>query len=215
MQPPVARRIALLALYFGTWALLIQASQVWERWNTPDKIASSGGRYFFHRLELPVPIFRQNDPKWGKEPLGHTKNTLGGQGCALTSAAMVLASYGIDTDPQRLNRFVSEHGGYSDRGWLSWESPAAMAPGRVRHAYENLPTYHLIDSNLAHGNPVIIRMRHPHGGTHFVVIAGKEGYDYLIRDPSTKGAARGYYPLRELTPTIEALRFYERLTPAQ
>src|SRR5690349_20412751 len=118
------RRTLLLILYFGTWGILIQSADVWERWNKPGKIASSGGRYFFRRLELPVPVFRQNDPKWGADHLGATSNTIGGQGCALTSAAMVLASYGIDTDPQRLNRYVSENGGYDSRGWLSWESPA-------------------------------------------------------------------------------------------
>jgi hypothetical protein len=45
-----------------------------------------------------------------------------------------------------------------------------------------------------------------------VVIAGKEGFDYLIRDPGA-GAAKGLYPLRELGSNIEALRFYEALPP--
>jgi hypothetical protein len=43
---------------------------------------------------------------------------------------------------------------------------------------------------------------------HFVVIAGKDGFDYLIRDPGA-GAAKGLYPLREFGSRIEALRFYE------
>jgi hypothetical protein len=46
--------------------------------------------------------------------------------------------------------------------------------------------------------------------THFVVIAGKDGFDYLVRDPGG-GAAKGLYPLRELGSDIEALRFYERI----
>jgi hypothetical protein len=74
--------------------------------------------------------------------------------------------------------------------------------------YEDLPSYNLIDSNLAHGNPVIVRVRFRSGITHFVVIAGKDGFDYLIADPGA-GAARGLYPLRELGSDIEALRFYE------
>ncbi len=63
------------------------------------------------------------------------------------------------------------------------------------------------------GNPVIVRVRFRSGITHFVVIAGKDGFDYLIRDPGS-GATKGYYPLRELGSDIEALRFYERLLPA-
>jgi hypothetical protein len=55
---------------------------------------------------------------------------------------------------------------------------------------------------------VIVRVRLPGGVTHFVVIAGKDGFDYLVRDP-VGGAAKGFYPLRELGSDIEALRFYE------
>jgi hypothetical protein len=56
-------------------------------------------------------------------------------------------------------------------------------------------------------------VRFPSGITHFVVIAGKDGFDYLIRDPGA-GASKGLYPLRELGSNIEALRYYERLMPA-
>ena len=81
----------------------------------------------------------------------------------------------------------------------------------MRHAYEDLPSYFLIDSNLARGNPVIIRVRLVNGITHFVVIVGKAGFDYLIQDPAS-GGANGVYPLRELAREIEALRFYEKVT---
>ena len=43
-----------------------------------------------------------------------------------------------------------------------------------------------------------------------MVIAGKDGFDYLVRDPGA-GAAKGFYPLRELNSDIEALRFYQPL----
>jgi hypothetical protein len=79
--------------------------------------------------------------------------------------------------------------------------------------YEDLPSYQLIDSNISRGNPVIVRVRLRGGVTHFVVIAGKDGFDYLIRDPGG-GAAKGLYPLRELGSDIEALRFYEPIAKA-
>ena len=53
-----------------------------------------------------------------------------------------------------------------------------------------------------------MRVRLPNGVTHFVVIAGKDGFDYLVRDPGT-GSTKGLYPLRELGSGIEGLRFYE------
>ena len=58
-----------------------------------------------------------------------------------------------------------------------------------------------------------MRVRLPSGITHFVVIAGKDGFDYLVRDPGA-GSARGLYALRELGSDIEGLRFYEPIANA-
>ena len=116
---------------------------------------------------------------------------MGQVGCAVTSATMVLKFYGIDTDPGRMNGFLRDHGGYTEDNDLIWEGPAALAPTQVRHAYEDLPSYYLIDSNLLRHNPVIVRLRLASGITHFVVIMGKQGFDYLIRDPSQAGLRKG------------------------
>jgi len=204
------RQIVLLTIVLGGFSTLIKASYVWDDWNRKQEIDASGGCYFFRRVEIPMPHFRQADERWGGEFLGPTGNTLGAEGCALTSAAMVLASYGIDTDPQRLNAFLKTNEGYTERGWIYWEKAAELAPERIWHAYEDLPTYHLIDANLLAGNPVIVRVHRPNSMTHFVVIAGKDGFDYLTRDPGA-GASKGLYPLREYGSKIEALRFYGHL----
>ena len=58
-----------------------------------------------------------------------------------------------------------------------------------------------------------MRVRLGSGITHFVVIAGKDGFDYLVRDPGA-GSAKGLYPLRELGSDIEALRFYQPIANA-
>ena len=181
-------------------------------WNWKHVISTSGGRYFLSRVEIPVPAFQQDDPRWSLQLLGPTVNTVGQEGCAVTSAAMVLAAYGIDTDPQRLNAFLTANGGYTPNGWLYWEKAAAFAPGRVEKAYEDLPSYALVDENLLDGNPVIIRLTLRNGTTHFVVIVGKEGWNYLTRDPA-RPPDWGVYPLRQLTSRIEALRFYRILPP--
>ena len=190
------------------------ALAVYVDWTWKRKLSPRGGRYFFHRVELSVPSFRQGDEKWADDPLGGDpeNGTVGGEGCAVAATAMVFKFYGIDTDPQQLNWFLATVGGYTDRGWLYWDRATWWAPNRVRHVYEDLPSYWLIDSNLRHGNPVIVRVRLRSGITHFVVIAGKDGFDYLVRDPGA-GATKGYYPLRELNSKIEALRFYQPLAP--
>ena len=202
----------ILPLTIALAIVLAGALGVYVDWNWKRKISPRGGQYFFHRLELAVPSFRQGDEQWSDDPLGGVEEngTIGGQGCAVAAAAMIFKFYGIDTNPQQLNWFLTNVEGYTDRGWLYWDRAAWFAPNRVRHVYEDLPSYHLIDSNLARGNPVIVRVRLRNGVTHFVVIAGKDGFDYLIRDPGA-GAAKGFYPLRELHSDIEALRFYEPL----
>src|SRR5215472_16638086 len=174
------------------------------------EIPPFGGLYFFSTLELNVPRFAQADPRWGSEPLGSTPSSMAEEGCAVSSSAMVLAFYGQDVDPGRLNAFLTMNGGFTPEGWLYWEKAADYLPGIVRHAYEDLPSYLLIDSNLLRSNPVIVRIHFPSGITHFVVIVGKIGFDYLIQDPACGGEA-GVYPLRKLAPEIEALRFYERV----
>ncbi len=199
-----------------TLVVAVVAVGIYVDWNWKRPLSPRGGRYFFHRVELPVPSFRQGDERWRDDPLGGvTENgTLGSDGCAVASAAMIFRFYGIDTDPQRLNWFLTATDGYTKEGWIYWDRAAWWAPDRVRYLYEDLPSYQLIDSNLARGNPVIVRVRFGSGITHFVVIAGKDGFDYLVRDPGG-GAGKGYYPLRELQSKIEALRFYEPLTPPQ
>jgi hypothetical protein len=189
---------------------------VWAGWYYyagTRKIGSSGGLYFFSQAVIPVQRFAQGDPRWRDDELGPTPSTMGEAGCAVSSAAMVLAFYGQDIDPGRLNAFLTDNGGYTPEGWLYWEKAADFRPGLVRRAYEGLPSYELIDSNLERGNPVIVRIRLPNGITHFVVIVGKSGFDYLIQDPAS-GGANGVYPLRNLVPDIDALRFYERLAPS-
>ena len=209
---PLKRRLPFIIVLL---VLLVGIFSVYIDWTWKRKLSPRGGRYFFHRLELAVPSFSQSDEKWRDDPLGGVQDngTLGGEGCAVTAVAMLFKFYGIDTDPQQLNWFLASVDGYTDRGWIYWERVPWLSPDRVRHVYEGSPSYQLIDSNLARGNPVIVRVRLRSGVTHFVVVAGKDGFDYLVRDPGA-GAAKGFYPLRELGSDIEALRFYEPLAKA-
>jgi hypothetical protein len=175
----------------------------------PRQIASSGGLYFPYRVQLAVARFAQGDERWAQDALAGTQGTMAAEGCAVSSAAMVLAFYGFDLDPGQLNKFLIAHDGFTPEGWLLWEKAADFIPDKAKKAYEDLPSFFLIDSNLLRGNPVIIRLRLSGGVTHFVVIVGKRGFHYLIQDPGS-GGEQGIYPLDELTEKIEALRFYQK-----
>ena len=63
-----------------------------------------------------VPYFSQCDSRWGSDKLGGDGPTICDAGCALTSAAMVMAyyDYGVDTDPEKLNDAIGRLG-YADQ----------------------------------------------------------------------------------------------------
>lgn len=194
--------------------LLLVAGSAWwvAGWLEKAPTSSSGGLYFFVNPAIDVPAFAQADKRWGADNLGATEGTMAAEGCAVASAAMTLAAHGMDVDPGRLNTFLQQTpGGYTPNGWIYWEKAVEFDPGfvdRLLPHYEDAPSHFLIDWNLMQGNPVIARLRYPNGITHFVVICGKQGFDYLIRDPG-QAYDRGIYPLKDFGSPIEAIRFYK------
>ncbi len=202
-----ARRIFLI---IAILACVAGALWMWD-WMAKRPLPMSGGLYFPVTVEIPGPHFLQGDPQWGGDLLGRTSDPLADVGCAVASAAMALASRGVDTDPGRLNDFLQKtEGGYTPEGWIYWEKAAEFAPERVDTLlphYEDAPSHFLIDWNLLRGNPVIARVRYPSGVTHFVLICGKRGFEYIVRDPGEGGRA-GLMLLSDFPPPVEALRFY-------
>ncbi len=174
-------------------------------------LASRGGLWFPRAVLLDTPHFSQADPRWGRDFLGSTPATLGEEGCAVASAAMALGFYGADVDPGRLNAFLRTHDGYAGRGWIRWEKAAEYPPAVAEHVYEDDASHFLMDWNLLRGNPVIVRIRHPNGVTHFVLVVGKSGFEYLVRDPGA-GFSGKIRRLSDFGSPIEALRFYRRLS---
>ena len=87
-------------------------------WAWPRPIGGTGGLPVPGKILISVPQFLQGDPRWCDDPLGDTPGTLGGEGCAVSSASMVLGHYGMAVDPKRLNRFLREHNGFEGQGWL-------------------------------------------------------------------------------------------------
>jgi hypothetical protein len=123
---------------------------------------------------------------------------------------MVAAFYGIKTDPQQLNAFLTRKDGFTSDGLIHWNRVPLIAPAHLALAYNGGPSYELIDSNLLAGNPVIVLIRLPEGGYHFVVIVGKERLNYLIRDPAVSPHRRAYR-LHDLADRIAGLCFFRRI----
>jgi hypothetical protein len=188
---------------------ILLLSTILTLWFWRGSISGHGGIPILGRMEIPVNPFFQQDLLWSQEQLGTSNDTIGSAGCALSAAAMVLRFYGDDVDPKKLNDYLIEHNGYEGDAWIKWEVAATFPPNKAIHRYEDYPSYGLIDWNLLWGNPVIIRIRRPTGKTHFLLLVGKEGLDYLVLDPGEKGR-NGIYPFYELRTPIEALRFYQK-----
>ena len=204
---PLAKRLLAVLLLAACGA----AAWWIAGWMEKRPLPASGGLFIPGEILIPGPHFLQGDPAWGADCLGPTSDPLASVGCAVASAAMVLAGYGAETDPGKLNAFLqSRPGGFTPQGWLYWEKAAEAAPGlALLPHYEDAPSFFLMDANLLQGNPVIIRLRYPSGTTHFMVVCGKRGFDFLVRDPGP-GGQRGIYPLRDFGGPIEALRFYRK-----
>lgn len=69
--------------------------------------------------------FSQRDARWTQDKLGTGAPTIGQAGCLLTAAASLLASWDVDTDPGRLNAYLTQARGYVDDNLLLF---AALEP---------------------------------------------------------------------------------------
>jgi hypothetical protein len=150
-----------------------------------------------------VPLFKQNDPRWKDLEYDHAqswsseKPTIARWGCALTSAVMVLHSYGIKQFPDgtallpdALNSWLlTQKDGYFAEGHLNWRALTRLVKQiaevhgttKLEFTYE-LPVDALgwLTQTLESGRPIILDL-----GGHFVVShqAGAGEYDFLIHDP--------------------------------
>jgi hypothetical protein len=104
--------------------------------------------------------------------------------------------------------FLTRTGGFGDDGLIHWNRVPAIAPNHLELAYNGGASYKLIDSNFLAGNPVIALIPLPDGGYHFVVIKGKEGRDYLIRDPAASPFRPGPPPARPDGPDRRSVLFW-------
>src|SRR5256885_12054916 len=139
-----------------------------------------------------VPTFSQRSAQWSRQALGSDRvDTIGSAGCALTAVTMVTAAYGYATNPQRLNRWLTAHGGYIENDLLLWRQAGAATQGAVRWKWlhipgivsqlktdaqdiEDLPPQSLVEAQLDAGRLVVAEVRLS-GHMHFVVITGHSG----------------------------------------
>ena len=145
-----------------------------------------GGRPMHLMLHV-MPIHLQTDPRWSEETLGGSDERFGATGCAVCGVSMALAQFGMNIPPDSLNHLLKSHDGFTRQGWIKWDAIADLTDGRVTVDASAPLTHAAIDSALIAGDPVLAKVLI--GGTvsHWVLIAGKDGRDYLMKDPLGAG----------------------------
>jgi hypothetical protein len=133
----------------------------------------------------------QQDPKWKSDILGFgdPEDTIGYLGCALTSVAMLLSGHGYMETPKTLNQKLKNAQGFVSAA-IRWNSVSQIYPNVTVKSNISCATtpapLELIDAAIAAGQPAIVQVdSSPADGiqTHWVVVYGKKGDDYLMLDP--------------------------------
>jgi hypothetical protein len=132
----------------------------------------------------------QMDPQWKNKLLGNdTTSTIGSYGCLLTSLAMVINGLGASETPATLNDKMKNAGGFQGALLIPGILSSAV-PGYNSDRFEKYPNAPAsladIDASLAAGDPIIVEVDYsPAAGlqTHWILLLGKSGNDYLIQDP--------------------------------
>ncbi len=166
--------------------------------------------------------FRQDDSRWNTRILGSNPpaNTIGAVGCALTSAANMLNFYSPNnrTNPERLNQNMITRHVYNLNDDVQWWRVPELQDNQIRHVGAlGTPTTSLVDirarinTQLNASLPVIMRgVRPPDSNgrirTHFMLIIGKCGENYIVADPS---AGVRQYSVDDPQLTLNEIQIYE------
>lgn len=188
--------------------LVMLLGATWLLWPQQESFQPSGGQEFSEKMVIDVPLFLQSDERWAEEEIGNSGSSMGSEGCAIASVAMLMNYYGIDTDPKRLNTYLSQNGGYTNEGRIYWNKVCDLADGRVKFTYAGGGSYGIIDENIRDGNPVIVKIYINKVIPHWVLIVGKEGQEYLINDPLATD--KKVSKLSKYNNDIYAVRIYEK-----
>lgn len=149
-----------------------------------------------------VPYLSQKDPEWAVKEYDSANSigpffcgtTIGGCGCAITSAAMVLNYHGATkapdgptTTPSSLNNWLKANNGYAF-GAIKWNSVAAYSvkanenfgTQKIRFAGTGAANnFTLLDTDLSNSKPTILEEP-----GHFIVAKSKQSPTYAINDPA-------------------------------
>ena len=129
------------------------------------------------------PYFLQTDKRWAKDKIGGSNETVAQVGCTISCVAMSLTHKGFKVTPKDLNKKLKSARGYTSRGWLKWYTIQKLTNSKfkvyVPRHFNNL----LIDKLLLEKKDIIAKIMINGFISHWVLIVGKQSYQYLVKDP--------------------------------
>ncbi len=185
MKAPRNLRLLVLGIA-GLLAILAVFFLRSRGWNS-NAIACRGGEAFQQFPFIETPVYFQRDRAWEADRIGGTGETLGRVGCTVCCLAMGLAPFGIRKTPGELNEWLKKHEGYSPRGWLRWETVSKLTAGKVYVDFRAPLKHETIDAALKARRPVLAKVFINRVITHWVLVVGKEGTEYVVKDPLGDG----------------------------
>lgn len=131
--------------------------------------------------ELFVGRESQTDQQWGGNSYDHTDKTVAKLGCALTSLAMAITYSGWLTDPGSLNTFMTKTDHDYSGSSVNWSAAVRDWTQNTRYfKWLSANTAEALERAVCAGFPVVVGVN---GNTHFVLVTGKRGDQFLINDP--------------------------------
>jgi hypothetical protein len=162
------------------------------------------------RFVIPTRVhYLQHDKRWASDPIGGSGKPLQNVGCAICCLSMALARYDINRTPGQLNEELKHAGAYNEKGWVYWSAIETFTGGKVHVERMHDPRLRDIEQALALGQPVLVKTAPPGILQHWVLLVGRDGREFLMRDPFDK--TKTLKPLSTLGSEILAIRIVKRM----
>lgn len=138
--------------------------------------------------------YLQKDKRWANERLGNSQDTLGTDGCLVTSTAMALSNLGFETNPSDLNKRLTAHDSFTPRGWLIWDGVRKVTGGKARAIFHDTVDDPTIQSCLKNGDYPLVQFYLPNGRSHWAMIVRQSEKGYHMRDPLRESKSPLLFP---------------------
>ncbi|HMJ65151.1 MAG TPA: C39 family peptidase [Candidatus Binatia bacterium] len=195
------------------WLVLVLAAIIpgaWLGWKAGHRVSviPSRGGESFATPPIGTVHYRQKDARWNNDLVGELGEPMAKVGCTVCSLAMMFDFYGVRLTPKELNQWLNRNGGYTAEGWLIWDSVRKVSNEQLTIDYIGGADFEVIDRALKNNQPVIAKVFINGVIPHWVLIVGKQGTEYLMRDPL--GEQDALDPLSRYGSRIYAIRILKK-----